>query len=370
MTPRAARTVLGWTLQDAVAAATVAGGVASLNLGGPYQAGAIAASREPLLAPAEAKAALAANPGAACHLSVGNQAAAPALAALIPLLEDLLAATGAGFMALCLAAPALGRTVYQGHMFAGGRLLAALSEEVARQIVGRVITVPLEVVRAGVPAIRRQLSAAREQGVALAVMDCLDDGDCAALEQALGDQLLVAGPAWLVPAAPGPDTVKPPPEGRTAIIAGALDRQTLFQLGAASGRLPFLQLDLAAPDAAGAALGWAAAQTAATYVIAASAPPDRLYPDGANGVLGEIAAGLAASGIPKFVLAGNDTAASILHRLGVTRLRTGAAQGQLRWLQGGDYNFLLKPGGFGGRDLFLDDFGPQIRLNAADNIAS
>ena len=127
--------------------------------------------------------------------------------------------------------------------------------------------------------------------------------------------------------------------------------------------MPLLRLDPAASDALPAARAWAAAQTAQTIVIATSAPPDRLAPGGGTALLASVAAELAEAGCRRFVLNGNDTASAVLARLGITMLNAGAPAAGLRWLHADGYSFLPKPGGFGGRDLFLDGFAPQIRLN-------
>jgi uncharacterized protein YgbK (DUF1537 family) len=115
-------------------------------------------------------------------------------------------------------------------------------------------------------------------------------------------------------------------------------------------------------------VAWAAEHSnRRSYLIAASAPPDQLRADiPAAETLAEIAAGLAASGTRHFLLAGSDTAAMILHRLGQARLTAGGMQGALRWLHGqDDFAFLIKPGGTGEKNLFLSQIEPQIRLNAA-----
>jgi uncharacterized protein YgbK (DUF1537 family) len=155
-----------------------------------------------------------------------------------------------------------------------------------------------------------------------------------------------------------------------AILAGALDRQTLFQIGAAGQAMPVLQLDFTRPasEIVTTALVWAAAHLGLrSYLIAASAPPDKVRAGvPAAEILAEIAAALSANGARRFLLAGNDTAAKILHQLGQTRLTAGGMQGTLRWLHGrDDFGFLVKPGGIGDKNLFLSQIEPQIRLNAA-----
>jgi uncharacterized protein YgbK (DUF1537 family) len=301
---------------------------------------------------------------ASYFLAFGNQAAPPELASLAPVLERLTGRTGLGFMAACFAAPALGRTVYQGHLFQGGKHVANLRTGLAGELSGRVAVIPYEIIAEGPAAIRRQLAACREQGVALALLDAIDPPQCAAIADALAGQILTAGPAWLAQVEPAEEP--PAPAGRLAILSGALDRQTLYQIGAARAALPFLQLDLSGPDPIAAALAWSAAQPGEILLIAASAPPGLLTPNApAAEILAAIGAGLAAAGTRNFLITGNDTASIILNRLGVTTLTAGAAAAGLRWLGTPKYNFLLKPGGFGDQKLFLGQFGPHIRLNAA-----
>jgi uncharacterized protein YgbK (DUF1537 family) len=297
-------------------------------------------------------------------LAFGNQAAPPDLDALAPIMDMVIAAQG-GFMATSFANPAYGRTVFQGHLFQHGQLVVNLVHALSERLSGRVALIAHDVTAAGPAAIRARVTAAREQGVALALIDAADLSPQATIREAISAQPLIGGPAWLLPqtqdTAISPGTVA---AEKAAILSGALDRQTLFQLGAAAAVLPLLRLDPAAPDALPAARLWAAAQTAQKIIISTSVPPDRLAP-GVSGtaLLAEIAADLAAAGWRRFVLNGNDTASAILARLGVTMLDTGAPAAGLRWLHAKGYSFLPKPGGFGGRDLFLDGFEPHIRLN-------
>jgi uncharacterized protein YgbK (DUF1537 family) len=353
---------LAATLQDAVALVGAWGDGCRIALSGAVEAGEILAPSLAHLSAAQARAAL--RGGATRYfLCLGNQEKAPDFAALAPVLETLIAASGIGFMAASLAAPALGRSVYQGHLFQDGRLLANLREVFSESLSGRVAIIGHEVIAEGVPAIRRRLAGCREQGVALALLDAVDLAQCERVALALEGQLLSAGPVWLSRCTAAPPA--PSPTGPLAILSGALDRQTLFQLGAArSAGVPFFQLAFDAPDPVAAALAWAGAQGAGAKIIAASTTPDRLHKTAPVAeILAGIAAGLASAGHTRLVITGNDTAAAILARLGVATLAPGAAVSGLRWLTGGNYNFLLKPGGFGSKSLFLDEFEPQNRLN-------
>ncbi|HQT46298.1 MAG: hypothetical protein B7X08_05795 [Acidocella sp. 20-63-7] len=348
---------LAATLRDAVALVGAWGERSRIVLYGTAETAEIIAPTLPHLSAAQAQAAL--RRGAERYfLCLGNQEKAPDFAALAPVLETLITASGIGFMAASLAAPALGRSVYQGHLFQDGRLLANLREVFSQSLSGRVTVIGHEVIAEGVPAIRRRLAGYREQGVALALLDAVDPAQCERVAEALEEQLLSAGPAWLSRRAGAPPA--PTPTGPLAILSGALDRQTLFQLGAArSAGVPFFQLAFEAPDPTATALAWAGAQGEGIKIIAASATPDRLHNAApVAGILAGIAAGLARTGHTRFVITGNDSAAAILAHLGVTTLAPGAAVSGLRWLSGGDYNFLLKPGGFGSKSLLLDEFEP------------
>jgi 3-dehydrotetronate 4-kinase len=366
------RTALGLTLADGVSVCDRVGPGSRLRLhdeAALFAPAEITAPAGVALSPESARAIL--QRAAIGFLAFGNQAAPPNLDALAPILDMTIAAQG-GFMAASFAHPAYGRTQFQGHLFQHGQLVANLVHVLSERLAGRIALITHDIVAAGPAAIRARLTAAREQGIALALIDAVDAVPQSAIREALSAQPLIGGPAWLIPKMPGAENPQPiTPAARTTILSGALDRQTLFQLGAAGQSLPLLRLDPADPDALPAARAWASAQTAPTIIIATSAPPDRLAPGGGAALVGSggaallaaIAADLAAAGCHRFVLNGNDTASAVLARLGITLLNTGAPCAGLRWLHADCYSFLPKPGGFGDRDLFLDGFAPQIRLN-------
>jgi uncharacterized protein YgbK (DUF1537 family) len=301
-------------------------------------------------------------------LTFGNTGAAIDAAMLGPVLDIVIAQAGTGFCAACLAAPQAGRTVYQGHLFQRGVLRGNLLHEFSATIQGRAALVPLDVVAAGPAAIIRQLAALKEQGVSLALLDAVAPADQDNIAAACAGQTLLAGPAWMAPRLQAAEPA--PPGGPAAILSGALDRETLYQLGVAATAMPRLQLDFSRPDVAADAAAWVVAQTGGPFIIAASAPPDRVQPDAAAAaILGEIACRLRAAGVTRFVITGGDTAAAVIAALGLKTLRAGAAFGPFRWLEVGGIALLLKPGDTGERDFFIDLFGagigPQLRLNAA-----
>ena len=97
-----------------------------------------------------------------------------------------------------------------------------------------------------------QLIRAPEPGNAVRRIEKEDARDDAELQRSAADER----PAWLAPAATQPEPAAP--TGRIAILSGALDRQTLYQLGAARSAMPFLQLDFSNPGITESALAWAA----------------------------------------------------------------------------------------------------------------
>lgn len=352
---------IGFTLRDAVALAEARGPGTRIALG-PGEAADIVAPAGLILTPTEARAALA--PAGRVFFSFGNQAAFPEAEPLAQTLDEVAAGAGTGFMLACAAEPGFRRFAYQGHVFQDGLLLADLRRALAPHLSGRAVVVTYETVAKGGPDLLRRISATREHGAVMALLDAVDETQCAALAPVMAGQLCAGGPAWAA-GLPVPSYAAEPPDGHTAILSGALDRQTLFQLGAARGEMPLRQIDPTAP-AIEAALEWAAAQPQHFILSTSAAPGQRGTPGPlAAEALGEIAAGLAAQGLRRFVLAGNDTAALILRRLGIGALTACGVWQGLCWLVAGDYKFLLKPGGFGGQHLFPDGFGPQIRLNEA-----
>jgi uncharacterized protein YgbK (DUF1537 family) len=351
---------LAATFADAAALAEAFGPGAVIGLGD------FAANLD-ILAPAGAvlplaAGAAAARAGAATYFLAFGQAA-PVAAELAPLVEMLGEATGTGFLAACPAAPWAGRTMYQGHLFEAGKLRGNLVQEFAAALGGGVGLVAHETVRQGAAAIAKACARLKEQGRVLALIDAIDDDDGAAVAEALAGQVLAGGGAW---AAARPHAPEPaPPEGPVAILAGALDRQTNFQIGAARPFMPVFDLDFGSADPVAQAVAWAAGHIGTPFVVTSTVAPDLVTPGApAAAMLGQVGARLAALGVQKFMVAGGETLAACLRALDVTRLIVGAGFGPFRWLRAGDVAFCFKPAGAGNKNLFLSEFEPQNRLNA------
>ncbi|MFC7737301.1 3-oxo-tetronate kinase [Roseomonas sp. GCM10028921] len=325
-----------------------------------------------------------------------------------PVADALVRRLDAGFALVCPASPEAGRTVYQGHLFVGASLLGeggmgagprAPGREpnflrlLGTQVDGAVGLVPVTVVEKGAAAIRRAMTGLKESGRRYAVVDAFTDAHLLAIgEAAAGQALVIGGPgialglpanfraaglvparddAAALPAARGHATAR----GHAAVLAGSLSRSTLGQIGFARDRMHTLELDaLDVPDSEAltrTALDWAEGLLGeGPVLIAGSAMPDRvaelrrrLGPERAGALvqaaLAGIAAGLVERGVGRMVVAGSETSAAVVSRLGIRQLRIGAEiDPGIPWTSAGPEgpHLALKSGANGARDLFLKAF--------------
>ncbi len=321
-----------------------------------------------------------------------------------PVADALVAALDCGFALANPAFPANARSVYQGYLFVGGALLnesgmenhpltpmkdANLVRVLGRQTNGTVGLVPYATVEQGADAIRRAMTALKEQGRRYAIVDAVSDAHLVEIGRAAERHALITGGsgvamglpenfrrAGMLPARTD-SAALPAVSGHAAVLAGSCSRATLFQIGAAREHVPTLELDpLTTSDAAALsahALAWADGKLGAgPVVIAASAPPDkvaalqqRLGREAAGALvehaLAAIAEGLVARGVRRMVVAGGETSGAVVSRLGVRSLRIGAEiDPGVPWTyaEGGAAPLLLalKSGNFGARDFFLKAF--------------
>ena len=321
-----------------------------------------------------------------------------------PVADALVDALGCGFALACPAFPVNGRSVYMGHLFVGQVLLnesgmekhpltpmtdANLVRVLGRQTEGTVGLVPYATVEQGAVAIRRAMTALKEQGRRYAIVDAVSDAHLRAIGTAAEGHALITGGSGI--AIGLPDNFRrtgalaemsdpgalPDIAGHCAVLAGSCARATLFQIGRARETIPTLQLNpLATPDAAELArqaLDWAADKLGAVPVlIAASAPPEqvaalqaKLGRDAAGALIetamAAIAEGLVARGVRQLVVAGGETSGAVVTALGVHRLRIGAEiDPGVPWTlaEGGGptLKLALKSGNFGAPDFFLKAF--------------
>ncbi|MBL6455620.1 four-carbon acid sugar kinase family protein [Belnapia sp. T6] len=321
-----------------------------------------------------------------------------------PVADALVRRLDCGFALANPAFPTNGRTVYQGHLFVGDKLLnesgmenhpltpmrdANLLRVLSRQTDGTVGLVPFATVEQGAAAIRKAMTGLKESGRRYAIVDAVTDAHLLAIGEAAAGHALITGgsgvamglpanfrAAGLLPERGAAAAELPPMRGHAAVLAGSCSRATLGQIGYARNHAHTLELDvLATPDVAALqqqALDWATDKLGeAPVVIAASAPPEkvqalqaRLGRDKAGALVEDVLAGIAealvAGGVGRLVVAGGETSGAVVSRLGVHSLRIGAEiDPGVPWTfaETPGLHLALKSGNFGARDFFLKAFG-------------
>lgn len=174
-----------------------------------------------------------------------------------PVGDALLEAVGADITVVCPAYPANSRTVYQGHLFVGDRLLSESSmarhpltpmtdPDIARFIGNQtsrsVGLVPYRIVRDGPEAIERRLEELRRAGISYAVTDALEDAHLRAIGAACSNLVLVTGASGVALGLPEnfrrrgllPERANridlPPLEGPPVVVVGSCSAATQEQV--------------------------------------------------------------------------------------------------------------------------------------------
>lgn len=292
-----------------------------------------------------------------------------------PITDLLLQLTGMQTSVICPSSPVHGRTVYQGHLFVGDRLLSEsplrrhpltpmtdpdLARFLAHQTAGRVGLVRWPEVATGPSAVREAVDRLARSGVRHVVTDAISAGDLRTVASAMQDRSLLTGGAGLAEAwaelvhdrlyngadAPEGDasSIAQPDEcstrvedfpGDTLVLAGSCSAATLAQVSEAKAAFPSYRLDpLRTPNPAQMlkeARAWLQAQpTGRPRLIYASATPaEREAAAAAMGprtgehlehVLGALAVHAAAAGTRRFVVAGGETSGAVVSALGIQQV--------------------------------------------------
>ncbi len=315
-----------------------------------------------------------------------------------PVADALLDALETDFALVCPAFPANGRTVYQGHLFVGDRLLSDSSMKdhpltpmrdsnlvtlMAAQSKQRVGLIPHASVAQGVVAVTAAVEALRADGVSYGVADALTDNDLETIGTVAAEHRLVTGGSGIAlglpgnlrlqgllekPASPAPPTAT----GRQAVLAGSCSAATRAQIAYAQAHWPHRKLDAARIAAGGPEVEeiveWARAQPEdGRVLIYSSADPEEVTANQARfgreraaamleDSLGRIASTLVDSGFARLIIAGGETSGAVVSALGVRALRICAEiDPGVPWTETVDEPRLalaLKSGNFGGEDFF------------------
>lgn len=306
-----------------------------------------------------------------------------------PVADALLDAMGCSVTVICPASPEHGRTVYQGHLFVGDRLLSESSMRhhpltpmtdsdvvrlMAAQTTHGVDGLSWQHVRRGPQVIAEAL---RNTDARYVVVDALHDGDLDAIAHAVDGMRVVTGGAGLAGALGGvvrehdsrsPDvTTVRAPAGPAVVFAGSCSRATLEQVGYARERFASYRLDprtvgtpaeLLAP-----ARAWLADHLGSQPVMVYSSAPagergpaDPAVADQLEATIGALAKDAVDAGAQRIVVAGGETSGAVVDALGIRSVVVDAeADRGVPWCSTADHgvSLLLKSGNFGAADLLV-----------------
>ena len=311
-----------------------------------------------------------------------------------PVTDALLDAVDDKVTVICPAAPGHGRTLYNGHLFVGDRLLSESSMArhpltpmtdpdivaiLSRQTPHRVALIPLPIVRQGEAEITAHITRLRKHDVRHIVIDAVDDADLLTVAAAGLDLDVITGSAGLAGALgkvlhdrdtthadPAP---VPAPVGPTVIFAGSCSQATLGQVEQAVQRFPSYRLDprtVHSPaDLYPDAVAWLTENLGATPVLMYSSAPasqrgpaDPAVAAELERMMGGLASAAVSAGAHRIVVAGGETSGAIVDALGIKAVLVNAEMDTgVPWCSTVDdddpVTLLLKSGNFGKPDLLV-----------------
>lgn len=308
-----------------------------------------------------------------------------------PVIDALIDALGTTApVIVCPAFPATGRTLFQGHLFVGDRLLSESGLEnhpitpmtdpdirrwLGRQTKRSVGLLAHARVRAG--AVRQELLDLAATGSQIIVCDAVEDGDLHLLGEAAKGFDLIAGGSGIgigLPALHGADKTARAAwtgeDGRALALSGSCSRATRAQIAehAAAGSAQ-LKVDVAqlidGSFTADDALDWAGRQTGLPLIYTSDDPEqvkaiqeqfggDRAA-ETVETFFGDVATKAVAAGVSRLISAGGETSGAIVKAIGADILEIGPMidPGVPAVRVGGQKLVLaLKSGNFGAPDFF------------------
>ncbi|MBB3212561.1 uncharacterized protein YgbK (DUF1537 family) [Herbaspirillum sp. Sphag1AN] len=280
--------------------------------------------------------------------------------------DALLKELGADFTIACPAFPENGRTIYRGYLFVADALLNESGMEnhpltpmtdpnllrvLQRQTASKVGLLRYDTVAKGVAAVEQRIGELRADGVKMAIADAVSDHDLHVLGEACAALKLVTGGSGIAIGLPenfrraglltavGKATQLPHVAGLSVVLAGSASKATNAQVAAWKQSRPAFRIDPLAlargENVVQQALAFADGLiTQQAVLIYATATPDEVKAVQQElGVsraghlveqaLAEIAQGLRARGVRRFVVAGGETSGAVVQALDVRALRIG-----------------------------------------------
>ncbi|MCA0942086.1 four-carbon acid sugar kinase family protein [Salipiger pacificus] len=313
-----------------------------------------------------------------------------------PVTEALMDRLGAESAIVCPAFPATGRSVYQGHLFVGDRLLSESGMEhhpltpmtdpdirrwLAAQTRRGVGHVPATTVFRGPEAIAEAIRAEALAGRPVVVIDAVSDGDLRAIGAAARGLKLVTGGSGVAMGLPATlmgegdlsaaGAAWAGQGGQAALIAGSASNTTRAQIARWSETNPALEITADAVMEGRVTPGTAARaalDSATPMLVYSSADPasvkaaqERYGRETIAGRLeeffAETARQMVAGGVTRLVTAGGETSGAVVEGLGLTALRIGpeiAPGVPAVMAEDRDLALALKSGNFGDVDFFAE----------------
>lgn len=314
-----------------------------------------------------------------------------------PVAEALADALNAREVLVCPAFPATGRSVYQGHLFVGNRLLNESGMEnhpltpmtdpdirrwLGHQVSGTVGHIASGTVAQGPGAVRAALRAADLAGHRLIVADAIHDVDLVTLGRAAEGLPLLTGGSGI--AIGLPDVFRSAGQlsgeaerwtgtiGPGAILSGSCSNATRAQVALHAKSSP--AREVTADDVMSGAVtakdlaDWALSQNGLPLIYTSADPAEvRAAQDrygraqsaaAIEGLFAQTARLLVAGGVTRLLTAGGETSGAVVEGLSLTQLRIGPEidPGVPMMRAGPDLVLALKSGNFGAPDFFVKAF--------------
>ncbi len=305
-----------------------------------------------------------------------------------PVAEALVEALGTTDpVIVCPAFPATGRTVYQGHLFVGDRLLSESGMEkhpltpmtdpslvrwLGLQVKGKVGLAPYAALRRDA---RAALVAERDAGRQLVVADAVEDEDLRRLGRAASGFALLTGGSGLALALPevhgaaGGAADWRGEAGPALALSGscsaATRRQVAAHVGAGGAARRITPEEALSGEATGGLVDWAMSQPGLPLLYTSDDPDEVRRIQEAHGreriaaaieaTMGALAREAVARGVRRLIVAGGETSGAVVQALGARALEIGPGIDPgvpaLR-VEGRPLAIALKSGNFGADDFF------------------
>lgn len=323
-----------------------------------------------------------------------------------PVAEALLDFLGDKVAIVCPAFPANNRTVYQGHLFVGDRLLSEssmrdhpltpMTDANLVRFLGRQLRQPesvglisIQTVEEGPAAIQEKLTVLGGQGTRFVVADAISEKHLMDIGSACANLKLITGGSGVALGLPANFrdagllrdvrglAALPRIEGPAAVIAGSCSAATRGQVRHMARTFPACKMDpvsLAQGQQQGESIAaWAReAMLKGPVLIYSSAEPEEVA--NAQKYLGTVQAGevieqafaeiarrLVAAGVKKLIVAGGETSGAVVAALGIQSLYIGPEiEPGVPWTfcrKPETICLALKSGNFGGEDFFKKALG-------------